>query len=270
MRRIALLVVMVLMLLPVYFMFTGSLQDINGVFAMPPQVIPRGVTGMNYAWILSLPVARWALNTVLLIAFGVALSVSVVTMAAYAFAFYRFPLKRALWLLLLAGIMVPRIALVIPQFVVISKLGISGTLAAVILPAALFPIGIYLARTYFQTVPMSLIESARMDGASEFQILTRVVAPVSRPIITTLVLFTTTFSLGDYLWQMLQLQREGRQTLLVGLMRASMVAGARSDMAVNPIGHSLAVGAVLLIPLLVVFFSASRYFTSALGGAVKG
>jgi len=266
--KILLVLLACLALAPLYFMAIGSLQDIHGVFAMPPQLIPHHPTLCNYEWIASLSVGRWALNTVLIMGLGTALAVSTVVMAAYAFAFYRFPCKKILWLALLSGLMIPRISSIIPLFVVMRKLGLSGTLPAVVLPAALYPSGLYLARTYFQGVPPSLLESARIDGASEWQILWRVVAPISRPIVTALSLFTAIGAMGDYLWQMLQLQRKAAQTLLVGLMRAVMTLGA-SEISVNPVGRSLAVGIVLLAPMLVVFFSASRYFTSALGGAVK-
>lgn len=269
--KAALIAFAVVFLAPVYFMIIGGLQDIHGVMLMPPRLLPYNPTLDNYAWVLRLNGAgRWALNTVIVTALGTALSVTVCTMAAYAFAFYRFPGKRALWLLLMSRLMIPRISVIIPLFVVMRHIGMNGTLLAVILPAAVWPIGMYLARTYFESVPLSLLESARIDGAHEWQILLHVVAPVSRPIVTALALFTAVGQMGDFLWQMLQLTRVGRQTLLVGLTRAVMRFGAvGTELAVNPLGRSMAVGTVLLAPLLIIFFTASRYFTSALGGALK-
>jgi ABC-type glycerol-3-phosphate transport system permease component len=129
------------------------------------------------------------------------------------------------------------------------------------------PVGIFLARTYFETVPRSMLESARLDGASEIQVLAHIVAPISRPIVTALALFVAMQTLGDYLWQMLQLQRPDSMTMLVGVTRAGMKRGG--DIGVVPLGRQMAGAVILLAPVVAVFAGASRYFTSAVGGAVK-
>ena len=262
--------IFVILLAPLYFLFIGSFQDIHGIFVMPPRPWPVSPTLQNYEWVFSQPIAMWFRNTVFVTVTTVTLSVMIAATGGYAFAFYQFPFKRFLWIVALSGIMVPRMSLVIPQFIVLRKLGLNGMRIAAILPVAYMPVGLYLARTYFETVPKSLLESARIDGANELQILARVVAPVSQPIITAIALFASIHSLGDYMWQMLQLQRTEVQTLLVGLMRAVMLRGGSDIVSnVNPIGRSLAVAVVLLAPLLLIFLVANKYFTSALSGAVK-
>lgn len=268
-KRLVLVLLSALLLFPVWMMFVGSLQDLYGVFIMPPRLLPLHATLENYRWLLDLGIGRWAINTSIVVGLSVVLSVFVAVTAGYAFAFYRFPAKEILWVVLLLGIMIPRMSMIVPLFVVMRKLGLSGSLIASLLPTAYMPVSIYISRLYFQTVPESLLESARIDGATEATILARVVAPVSRPIVTACALFAAIASLGDYLWQMLQLMRTERQTLLVGLIKASMNRGG-NVMAINPIGRSFAVGVVLVLPLLVIFLTANRYFTSALGGAIKG
>jgi ABC-type glycerol-3-phosphate transport system permease component len=268
-NRALLVFAFIVLLAPLYFLITGSFQDIHGLFVMPPRLWPRNPTAVNYEWVLSLPLLHWLRNTGYVFVTTVTLSVLISVTGGYAFAFYRFPLKRFLWIIALAGIMVPRMSLIIPQFVVLRKLNLNGTLLAAILPAAYMPIGLYLARTYFETVPKSLLESARIDGANELQILSRVVAPVSRPIVTAIALFAGLHSLGDFMWQMLQLQHPRVHTLLVGLMRAVMLRGGESATNINPVGRSMAVAVVLAIPMLLLFIIANRYFTTALGGATK-
>lgn len=269
-NRVLLLGIFIVLLAPLYFLITGSFQDIHGLFVMPPRLWPRNPTTVNYEWVFSLPILHWLRNTSYVFVTTVTLSVLIATTGGYAFAFYRFPLKRFLWIIALAGIMVPRMSLIIPQFVVLRKLNLNGTLLAAILPAAYMPIGLYLARTYFETVPKSLLESARVDGANELQILAKIVAPVSRPIVTAIALFAGLQSLGDYMWQMLQLQRSDVQTMLIGLMRAVMLRGGGDGVTnINPIGRSLAVAVVLAAPMLLIFLVANRYFTTALGGATK-
>jgi len=268
--RPILIILFLLLLAPVYWMFTGSLQDSYGVMMMPPRIFPEDPTLENYGRLLGQSaVPRWAINTILTVALSVTLSVGLSVSAGYSFAFYEFKAQRVLWLFLLAGIMIPRISIIVPLFVVINKLGMSGTLTAVILATGFSPVGMFLARAFFSTVPGSILESARMDGATELQILARIVVPVSRPIITALALFAAIASLQDYMWQMLVLQRPRVQTLLVGLTRTVMLRGGGSETNLNPIGQSLAAGVVLLLPLVLIFAVANKYFTTVLGGVEK-
>ena len=270
MKKAALILTAGILLLPIYFLIVGSFQDVEGIFAMPPALLPLEPTMHNYHWVFDRPVLMWAANTLVITAATVVLSTAVSCMAGYGFAFYDWRGKKALWLLLLAGIMIPMISLIIPRFVVMRQLGLGGTRLAVILPALLAPAHLYLARNYFETVPRAILDSARMDGANELQTLTRIVAPISKPIIACLAIFTAVGSMGDYLWPMLQLQKEGRRTLLIGLIGATReYYGDITDMVINPLGLQFAVAVVLLVPTLLVFFAASRYFVGALGGAIK-
>lgn len=233
---------------------------------MPPPLFPKSPTLENYERLLTVPlVARWCANTLIVVVGTVAISVVVSCMAGYAFATYRFPFKKVLWLLLLAGVMIPRISLIIPLFVVIKKLHLSGSLAAVILATSLSPVGLYLARTYFETLPRSLMEAARIEGAGEARILLSVVVPAARPIVAALSLFAGIGAMGDFMWQMLVLQKPENHTLLVGLTREIMTRGAGIT-SVNPIGQALATGVILLLPMILIFAFANKYFTQAIGG----
>jgi ABC-type glycerol-3-phosphate transport system permease component len=267
-RKLIFCFIFIFLLLPMYFMFIGSFQEIKGLMIMPPRLIPWNATLSNYMRIFSLSKPIWIANTLIVTLTTLIFSVLVSCSAGYAFAFFKFPCKRILWVLLLIGIMLPRISLLIPQYVVIKELGISGTLAAVILPCVFNPVGMYLARTYFETVPMSLLESSRLDGAHEWQILRHIVMPISKPIIAALSVFAAIGSLSDFIWQMIVLQQPNRLTLLIGLMRAAMIKGGGAP-GLNPIGKSLAVGCLLLIPLVIVFAIGNRYFVGSLGGAIK-
>jgi len=269
-NKVILVILAIIMLLPVWFLATGSLSDIRGVMVMPPKLIPPRASLDNYAYFLSLPLARWVLNTVI-IALGTALvSVMVSCSAGYAFAFFNFPLKKWLWLALLAGVMIPRMSVTIPAFVVMRKLGMLSTYHGLILSRALSPMGMYLARVYFQTIPMSLLDAARIDGASEFQTLARIVMPISRPIVTCLALFAGSKALGDYVWQSLVIRQDELRTLLIGLLQAvSIQNNGNLDFMLNPLGRKFAASMLLLLPLLLIFVVASKYFTSAMGGAIK-
>lgn len=250
-------------------MLIGSLQDIHGVMQMPPRMIPANPNLQNYFYLLADNALLWLKNTIIVVVSTVIISVTLSVTAGYVFSMYKFKFKKELWLLYLAQMMIPRISLLIPLYVIMKHLHISGTQMAVILPVALSPMGVYLSRNYFDSIPKSIIESARMDGATELQILRYIIAPISKPIIAALSLFAGIGSLQDYLWQMLVLQKPERQTLLVGLMRKAAERGGLGELGVNPVGRSFAVGILLLLPLVVIFLFANRYFVEGISGAVK-
>lgn len=257
-------------LLPLWFLLSGSLAGAGRIMAMPPPLFPSSPSLDNFAWALAREgAARWALNTLLVASSTALLSTAVSLMAGAAFAFKAFPGKAALWSALLSALMVPRIALVIPLFAVSAKLRLNGTLAVAVLPLVFSPAGMFAARAFMETIPRSLVEAARMDGATEAQVLFHVVAPVSRPLVALLALLSGVAALQDWVWQALQLQDASRQTLLVGWLRAISVRSTGDNNA-NPVGHAMAVGVLLLVPLLLLFVIANRHFIGALDGAEKG
>ena len=270
MNKVVLIVFAVVLLLPLYFLAIGSLTDAVGIFTMPPRLLPREPSLDNYGYFLGLGLGRWATNSAVLVVAAALCSVTVSCITGYAFAFFKFPFKRWLWLLLLAGIMVPRMSMMIPSFIVLRKLGLLNTLAGLALSRMLSPAGMYLARAYFETVPTSLLDAARIDGASDFQVLSRVVVPISKPIVTCLALFAGVGALGDYVWQSLVLQTRDKHTLIIGLLRSVAADKVLTpELSVNQLGREFAASMLLSIPVLLVFFVASRYFVSALGGALK-
>ncbi len=270
MNKVILILLAILMLLPLWFLATNSLTDLRGSMAMPPSLLPARPSLDNYAYFLALPLGRWVINTAILAVGSVVASVSVSCATGYAFAFFDFPFKKALWVLLLVGIMIPNLSMMIPRFVVLRKLGLLSTLSGLMLSSMLNPVGIYLARTYFSTVPKAILDSARIDGAREGQILTRIIMPISRPIVTCLALFAGIGAMGNYVWQLLVLQRPEKYTLILGLLRwINADQEGNLAFALNPLGRRFAASMILIIPLLLIFAMASKYFTQALSGAVK-
>ena len=266
--RTLLIVACVLALAPLWFLLTGSVQNVHGALVMPPRLFPRSATLDQYRWLTGAQwFGAWVGNTIV-VALGSAVgSVAVSCAAGYAFATYRIPGKRVLWVALLAGALIPRISLIIPQFVVFSRIGLSGTLLAAILPQWYHPVGLVLARTFFAALPQSIIESARIDGATDVQVLARIIVPLSRPVVATVGVFVGTQALGDYLWQMLQLQRPAVMTMLVGLMREAARRGG--DVGLVPLSRQMAASVLLLIPMAIVFAVATRYFIGSIEGGVR-
>ncbi len=268
-NKIILVIIFILLFIPIYFMLIGSFQDIYGVSAMPPRIIPKNIIIDNYEYILKYNFGIWSINTIIVTVSTILLSILIATTSGYVFSVYNFRFKNILWSLLLIQMMIPRISMLIPLFVIIKDLKLSGSLIATILPNSISPMEMYLARNYFESIPKSIIESARIDGANEWQILKMIIIPVSKPIISVIALFSGVFALQDYIWQMLVLVDESKQTLLVGIMKLVMRRGSDANLRVNPVGRSFAAGILLLFPLVVLFLIGNKYFIEGLQGAVK-
>jgi multiple sugar transport system permease protein len=268
-RTIPMVLVCALFLFPIYWMFVASFQPATGIMKMPPELYPHSPTLLNFSNVFEGPiVARWIANTVVITGSTIMGALLVNGTAAYAFAMFKFRGSQIVFTVFLASLMITRYAIIIPTFVLLKWYHISGALA-VIAPALFWPLGILLATNYFRSIPASLVESARIDGAHEVTILARIVAPLCKPIVAALVVYKGLEVMQDYMWQVLVLQGKKQMTLFVGtiyhIYERFQVNGMMYDY-----GHANAVGVVLFVPLLVIFLLANKYFISGLTlGAIK-
>lgn len=261
-KAVVLILCSLVLLYPLWLMFVGSLQDIRGVMRMPPNLIPVNPTLENYrALVKESHFVRWVMVTALLSGTGVSLLVLVTCMAGYGLSQWPSAITKVASSLFILSIMIPRQCLLIPLYVLVKRLHFHPWIA-VVLPLSYFPVGIILAKNYFDTIGRSVIESARIDGANEVTILTRIVMPLSRPILGVMAIFGFIFVLSDYVWQYLLLTRPSQQTLLVGLL--SIVVKKSGMIQVNPIGMQLAAGTILFVPMLIVFVIFQKQFISGL------
>lgn len=267
-KKILLILFFIFLFLPVYFMFIGGIQDIKGIMKMPPNLFPLHPVLDNYERIFKWDILPWSINTLINTAITTVVIIITICSAGYVFSFYKFKFKEILWSIFLIGFMIPRISLIIPQYVLMKQIGIPGTLLATILPIVFNPMMLYLTRNYFETVPKSLLESARLDGAHEGQILFHIVMPISKPIITAVAVFSAIGYMQDYIWQMLVLQKDENQTLLIGLTKSVRVL-KDGLLGGFPYGQSMAVGTILMIPLIIIFLLANKYFVEGISGAMK-
>lgn len=255
---------------PFYWAISTSFKPTADVFASPPKLIPDPWTLENYRHVFELPFPRYLINSVIVTAMIVSLNVVFDTMAAYAFAKLRFPGRDVLFFVLLITLMVPFQVNIIPLYRMmvslhetIPALGVD-TYSAVILPGAIQVFGIFLMRQFLRSIPDEILESARVDGASEFTILRRVVFPIAAPGMATLAIFTFLSAWNDFLWPLLVLHREDMYTLPVGL------ALLQAKNTVNW-GDTMAGTAIAAGPMIVVFILLQRRFIEGLtAGAVKG
>jgi multiple sugar transport system permease protein len=260
----------VIMLGPFFWTLSTSLKPVGDVFASPPKWIPRPFTLRAYREVFALPFPRYLLNSVIVSVSIVGLNVVFATSAAYAFAKLRFPGRNALFFILLLTLMVPFQVNLIPLYRIMVGLHSmwpaigANTYFGLIAPSAVQVFGIFLMRQFIAAIPNAILESARLDGASEWRILRSIIFPLAGPAIATLAIFTFVSAWNDFLWPLIVTNTDTMRTLPVGLATL-----ARKN-TMN--WSSTMAGAVItVIPMLVVFGVLQRRFIEGLtAGAVKG
>ena len=268
---LALIGTSLLMLGPFYWALATSFKPSADVFASPPKWIPDPWTLENFRDVFTLlPFPRYFLNSVIVTSAIVGLNVIFDTAAAYAFAKLRFPGRDVFFFLLLITLMVPFQVNLIPLYrimVALNKisphLGVD-TYSAMILPGMIQVFGIFLMRQFMKSIPDEILESARVDGASEFKILRSIVVPLAAPGMATLAIFTFLGAWNDFLWPLLVTNSDEIRTLPVGLALL-----ARKN-TVNW-GDTMAGTALTAGPMILVFLILQRRFIEGLtAGSLKG
>lgn len=267
---VALLLGALLFLFPFYYMVVGALQrePATGIAGAFPN--PANLTFDNFIAINSrVDLARALLNSGIFTA-GVILGTLVLgLLAGYALAQLEFRGRGLIFNILLLSLIVPFMLLMIPLYVMIVRnYGLADSYLGMILPFAVNATAVFLFRQFFRAIPAELFDSARIDGASELQILLRLAIPLARPAILTAILVTFIGPWNEFLWPFLVTKQPDMQPLAVALANYISNVAAR---AANPFGAILAGATVLAIPVVVLFVIFQRKFQSTdLGSGVKG
>lgn len=210
---------------------------------------------------------HWMLNTALYAGAGALLSTAVAAVSGYALAVYRFRGRNLIFNGLIGGILVPSVVLAIPQYLLLSKIGLANTYWAVLLPGIVHPYSIYLARVYAAAaIPASLLDAGRIDGAGEVRMLTQVSLPMMTPGLVTIFLFQFVAIWNNFLLPYIMLADDTKFPLTVGLYTL-LVSGAN-----QPSLYTLVItgSALSIIPLVALFLTMQRYWRTDLSsGAVK-
>ena len=255
---------------PLYWMLVTSFKPPGDVFSSPPKWIPDPWTLANYRDVFTLlPFGRFFINSVVVTLSIVAVNIIFDTAAAYAFAKLRFPGRDFLFFLLLITLMVPFQVNLIPLFRIMVALhhvspylGVN-TYFGLIAPSAVQVFGIFLLRQYIRSIPDEILDSARVDGASEFKILRKIVFPLAVPGIATLAIFTFLSAWNDFLWPLIVTQTDQMRTLPVGL---ALLARKQE---INW-GDTMAGTVITALPMIAVFLVLQRRFIEGLtSGAIK-
>ncbi|HAT01694.1 MAG TPA: sugar ABC transporter ATP-binding protein [Oribacterium sp.] len=254
-----------LMLVPFVWMITASLKLNKDIFVIPYQWIGYEPRFANYVDIWTkIPLLIFTKNTVKLTLIVTFLELLTSSFAAYAFSKLRFKGRDVLFLAYVATIAVPWQSYMVPQFLFMRKLGLADTHLAIIILQAFTAFGVFMMRQFYEGIPDSLCEAARIDGMNEYQIYLRIMLPLSKPALSTLTIFTFVNTWNDFLGPLIYLTSEQKKTLQIGLKMFISQYSAEY-------GLIMAASVLSLIPVLVVFLSLQKYFVEGIASTgVKG
>ncbi|MCR5675929.1 MAG: carbohydrate ABC transporter permease [Lachnospiraceae bacterium] len=254
-----------IMLIPFVWMISASLKLNKDIFVIPYQWISAEPRWQNYIDIWTkIPLAKYALNTAKLTIIVTLLQILTSSFAAYAFAKLQFRGRNLLFLAYIATIAVPWQVYMVPQFMFMRKLGLADTHLAIIILQAFSAFGVFLMRQFYEGIPDSLCEAARIDGMSEYGIYAKIMLPLSKPALSTLTIFTFVNTWNDFLGPLIYLTTDSKKTLQIGIKMFISQYSAEY-------GLIMAASVLSLIPVLIVFMALQKYFVAGITtGAVKG
>jgi alpha-1,4-digalacturonate transport system permease protein len=239
---------------PLYWMFATAVRPKKEIFSGGFDLVPSTFVWSNFsdAW-NKLPWDQFYINSIAIAAIAVPITVFINLLAGYTFAKYKFPGRDILFLLMISTLMIPIQVIMVPEFLIVSKLGWVNTWWGVLVPRAAEAFGLFMVRQFMVSIPDELIEAARLDGASEFAIFRRVVLPLSGPVIAVLSIFTFMWRWNDFAWPLVVLQEESSYTVPLGL---NLMQGQYFTDWTGLMSMSL----LSIVPMLLVFVFFQRYF----------
>jgi multiple sugar transport system permease protein len=240
---------------PFLWMLLSSVKPEAEIRRIPPTWLPETVTLEHYRELFTrLDFPTFFGNSVIVAVLVTLGNLVFCSALGYALAKLRFPGRKLLFTVVLGMLMVPAMVLFVPQFVLVSNMGLVNTYAGLVLPYLAGPFGVFLMRQYLLAIPDELIEAARVDGAGEFRIFWRVVLPLCRPALATLGILTFLASWNNFLWPLVVATTEDKYTLPVALALYSV-----GQNRIN-FGLLLAGAVVVVLPILLVFLFLQRHF----------
>lgn len=257
----------VMMLYPFLWMISVSLERTGNIAVpFPPRLIPEDFSFFNYKLVFENgALLKTYVNSSIIALFSVLLSVTSALLAGYAFSKGEFRGKKLLFFAVLATMMIPFEARLIPMFSMFNDLGMINTKYPLIFPAIINALGIVLVKQYFDRLPEGLRESAKIDGANEFTIFFRIFAPLTGPITATLAILAFQDSWNSFLWPLVVINDQDMKTVPLFLSSFSSENGTRL------MGVTMATAAMSILPIVLVFLFLQKYIIRSIAlSGLKG
>jgi multiple sugar transport system permease protein len=256
---VALLALALLWLAPIAWVVVTSLKPSENIVRLPPEWIPWPATGAHYQEVLwgssrTARIGRAFVNSLVVATGSVLVVLATSSMAAYPLARMRFPGRDLIFGILVGSLMIPNAVLLVPQYVLTQRIGWLSTYQGMIVPEAamLFAFGVFLLRQFFLAMPRELEDAALIDGAGPWQVFSRIILPLSQPVLAALAIFAFRSAWNDFLWPLIAVNKPEMFPLPVAL---ALLRSAYSSESYGPI---MAGAALSALPLLVVFIVANR------------
>lgn len=262
---LALLLVVLVVALPLYWVLAASLKQRPDIYTVPVTWTPDPLTLENYGAVGGLAFTDFLRNSVVITVVLTVVQVVLGVLSAYALAFLRFPGRTAVLLVIIAALMVPNQITLISNYALVAGLGWRNTLTGIIVPLAGVAFGTFLMRNHFVSLPREILEAAEMDAAGPLRTLWRVVLPMSWPTLIAFALITVVNEWNQYLWPLLIADDSAVAPLPVGLTQLQDTEGLTNW------GPVMAGTVLTMVPILAIFLLLQRHMIKGLtAGAVKG
>jgi multiple sugar transport system permease protein len=255
----------VVTLIPLYWMVVSAFQPPSVVIAFPPRLIPSPASWLNFSQLFNgSRILTWMTNSLIVTGTVTISNVLLGTLAGYTLAKKFFPGRQLIFWAVISLMLIPSQLTIIPLYALIIQLGWVNTYQALIVPALIMPFSIFLMKQFLQTLPSELMDSARIDGCSEWGVFQRVVLPLAKPGMGVLGIFTFMGIWNEFLWPLIVTNRSSMMTLQIGL-------NSLQNQYYTDYGLLMAGAAVSATPMIVVFLLFQPYFVRSITiGAVKG
>ncbi len=263
---LAMLLVILIIALPLYWILVSSLKERPDIYTVPVTWVPGQVTFDSYSTVRTgVPFTDYLRNSVLITTVLTIVEVTLGVLSAFALSFLRFPGRTFVLLFIIAALMVPNQITLISNYALVAQLGWRNTFAGIIVPLAGVAFGTFLMRNHFLSLPTEIIEAAEMDAAGPLKMLWKVVLPMSWPTLIAFTLITIVNEWNQYLWPLLMADDSSVAPLPVGLTQLQDTEGLSNW------GPVMAGTVLTMVPILVIFLVLQRHMIKGLtAGAVKG
>lgn len=250
---------------PILYALAISFMPPDQIFSYPPKLIPKRLYFQNYRDALNAaPIIKFILNS-FIVSLGVTVGqVLTSCLAAFAFSFFTFKGKKILFIAVLATMMIPSESIMISNYLTVGSFGWLDSYKSLIIPYLSAAMGIFMMRQYYLTLPKELYEAAKIDGCSSFKFFTKIVFPISRPVVGSLGIYTFLVTWNQYLWPLLVTSKDSSRTVQIGI---SMLQFSENQ----SFGLIMAGIVMVLLPSIAIFiFGQKQLIEGITSGAIKG
>lgn len=251
-------IIFLVFFIPFYWMVLTSIKTLGNTLKMPPTFFVKDPQFSNFIQVFqTIPFFKMLKNSVIITISTILCQIAIVIPAAFAFARFKFKGQKVLFGLVLLTMMIPAQLVFLPVFLFFSKLNMINSYASLILPSACSAFSIFMLRQTFKQIPEELLEAARLDKANELKILFKIMLPIAKPTVITMLLLTFINSWNDYFWPLVLTTNNDVRPLTVGISGLRQVEGGISY-------HILMAGNVLLVvPIIIVFVLLQKHIIKA-------